>query len=127
VLVYPARRLAFVADVIDPRSLPPMGGPTTSPAEYVAYMRWIESNLDFDLLVAGHGPLGSMDTVRETRAFVEDLIAAVRAAQAAGLADDSDEMHAAVRAALTPRYGDWRGFNRLPRIIPVVLQSLAGG
>jgi glyoxylase-like metal-dependent hydrolase (beta-lactamase superfamily II) len=124
VLVYPARRLAFVADVIDPQALPPMGGPTTSPVEYVAYLRWIESHLDFDTLVAGHGPLGSMDTVRETRAYVEDLMTAVRAARAAGLADDSEEMHAAVRAALTPTYGSWRGFNRLPRSVQVVLQSL---
>jgi glyoxylase-like metal-dependent hydrolase (beta-lactamase superfamily II) len=127
VLVYPARRLAFIADAVEPLALPPMGGPTTSPVEYVAYLRWIENNLDFDVLVAGHGPLGSMDTVRETRAYVEDLTTAVRAAQAAGLADDSDEMHAAVRAALSPRYGSWRGFNRLPASVRAVLRIPAGG
>jgi hypothetical protein len=104
-----------------------MGGPTTSPLEYLTYLRWIESNLDFDVLVAGHGPLGSMDTVRDTRAYVEDLIAAIRAAQAAGLADDSEEMHEAVRAALSPRYGDWRAFNRLTRSVQTVLRSLGGG
>jgi hypothetical protein len=92
----------------------------------MAYLRWIENNLDFDVLVAGHGPLGSMDTVRETRAYIEDLMAAVRAARAAGLADDSDEMQAMVRDTLSPRYGDWRGFNRLPRSIQAVLRSLAG-
>ena len=36
--------------------------------------------------------------------------AAVDAAQAAGLADGSPEMVAAVRAALEPAYGDWAMF-----------------
>jgi glyoxylase-like metal-dependent hydrolase (beta-lactamase superfamily II) len=110
ILVYPARRLAFVADVIEPEGLPPMG--QSNPDEYLAAMRWIENNLDFDVLVAGHGPLGSMDTVHQLRAYIEDLMAAIRAAQARGVVDTSGEMMAEVRAALAPRYGTWDGFDR---------------
>jgi glyoxylase-like metal-dependent hydrolase (beta-lactamase superfamily II) len=110
ILVYPARRLAFVADVIEPEGLPPMG--QSNPDEYLAAMRWIENNLDFDVLVAGHGPLGSMDTVHQLRAYIEDLMAAIRAAQARGVLDTSGEMMAEVRAALAPRYGTWDGFDR---------------
>lgn len=39
-----------------------------------------------------------------------DLLAAVREAQAAGHANDSEEMIAAVRASLAPRYGTWANF-----------------
>ena len=123
VLLYPARRLAFVTDLVEPRSLPGMRG--SSPDEYVAAMRWIEDNLDFDVLVAGHGPLGSKDTVRELREYLEDLIRAVQAARARGLADGSDAMLAAVRAELAPRYAAWQGFER--RLASNVAAVIQGG
>jgi glyoxylase-like metal-dependent hydrolase (beta-lactamase superfamily II) len=123
VLVYPAGRVAFVADVIAAETLPPMGG---NPADYIAYLRWIEDNLDFDLLVAGHGALGSMDTVRELRTYLEELVAAVRAAQAQAVADDATDVAAAVRAALAPRYGAWEHFDRLDRNVAAVLRSQPG-
>jgi glyoxylase-like metal-dependent hydrolase (beta-lactamase superfamily II) len=110
ILVYPARRIAFVADVIEPEGLPPMG--QSNPEEYLAAMRWIENNVDFDVLVGGHGPLGSMDSVHQLRAYIEDLMAAIRAAEARGVTGNSSEMVAAVRAALAPRYGAWDGFDR---------------
>jgi hypothetical protein len=37
-------------------------------------------------------------------------MAAVREARSAGHADNSDEMVAAVRTALTPQYGSWANF-----------------
>jgi glyoxylase-like metal-dependent hydrolase (beta-lactamase superfamily II) len=127
VLVYPARRVAFVADVIAAETLPPMGNPAITPDEYVAYLRWIENNLDFDVLVAGHGALGSMATVREMRTYIEELIAAVRAAQAQALADDSVDVADTVRAALAPRYGTWEHFERLDRNVAAVLRAQSGG
>ncbi len=123
VLVYPARRVAFVADVIAAETLPPLGG---NPADYIAYLQWIEDHLDFDVLVAGHGPIGSMDTVRALRAYLEDLVAAVRAAQAQALADDTTDVVGAVRAALAPRYGAWEHFDRLERNVAAVLRSQPG-
>jgi glyoxylase-like metal-dependent hydrolase (beta-lactamase superfamily II) len=127
ILVYPAQRVAFVADVIAAETLPPMGIPGIAPEEYVAYLRWIENNLDFDVLVAGHGALGNMDTVRELRTYLEDLIAAVRTARAQAIADDSTDVVEAVRAALAPRYSGWEHFDRLDRNVAAVLRSLTGG
>jgi glyoxylase-like metal-dependent hydrolase (beta-lactamase superfamily II) len=127
VLVYPARRVAFVADSIAAQTLPPMGSPVITPNDYVAYLRWIENNLDFDVLVAGHAAVGSMDTVREMRTYIEDLIAAVQAAQAQAQADDSVDVADTVRAALTPRYGTWEHFERLDRNVAAVLRGLSGG
>jgi glyoxylase-like metal-dependent hydrolase (beta-lactamase superfamily II) len=123
VLVYPARRVAFVADVIAAETLPPLGG---NPADYIAYLRWIEDHLDFDVLVAGHGAVGSMDTVRELRMYLEDLVAAVRAAQTQAVADDATDVATAVRAALAPRYGAWEHFDRLDRNVAAVLRSQPG-
>jgi glyoxylase-like metal-dependent hydrolase (beta-lactamase superfamily II) len=122
VLVYPARRVAFVADVIAAETLPPLGG---NPDDYVAYLRWIEDNLDFDTLVAGHGAIGGMHTVRQLRTYLEDLIGAVRTARAQALTDDSVDVAAAVRAALAPRYAGWEHFDRLDRNVAAVLRSQA--
>ena len=44
------------------------------------------------------------------REYLEDLIAAVRAAQEQGLADNSPEMVEAVRTELEPAYGTWGMF-----------------
>ncbi len=125
VLVYPARRIAFTTDVIPVRALPAMR--FGYPAEYVTYLRWIEDNLDFDVLVAGHSPLGTMATVRELRGFIEDLGAAVRTARAGGLEDNSTAMVDAVRAELEPRYGTWEGFQRLAGGVEAVIRSEGGG
>ncbi|HEY7064309.1 MAG TPA: MBL fold metallo-hydrolase [Chloroflexota bacterium] len=128
VLVYPAARVAFVADVIAAETLPPMGVPGTNPDDYIAYLRWIENNLDFDMLVAGHGPLGSMDTVRQMRGYLEDLVAAVRTARDEAIADPAVDVVTAVRAALAPRYGTWTDFDsRLPRNVDIVLRSQPAG
>jgi glyoxylase-like metal-dependent hydrolase (beta-lactamase superfamily II) len=109
-IVYPARRIAFSADYAEHHSLLPTA---FSPwlDHWIESLDWVEQNLDFDVLVAGHGPLGSKDTFREMRDFFTDLMVAIRAAQAAGLTDDSPEMLAEVRAELAPRYGGWLNFD----------------
>jgi hypothetical protein len=68
-----------------------------------------------------------MDTVRELRTYLEDLIAAVRTARAQAIADDSTDVVEAVRAALAPRYSGWEHFDRLDRNVAAVLRSLTGG
>jgi hypothetical protein len=61
--------------------------------------------------VIGHPPVsGTKADVAEFRGYLEDLIAAVQAAQAAGLADNSPEMVEAVRTELEPTYGSWTNF-----------------
>jgi hypothetical protein len=44
------------------------------------------------------------------REYLEDLMAAVRAAQDQGLAENSPEMIEAVRTELEPAYGTWAMF-----------------
>jgi glyoxylase-like metal-dependent hydrolase (beta-lactamase superfamily II) len=111
VLLYPERRLLFAVDFIPVDTLPFQSLPDAYPEEWIESLRWVEENLDFDTLVPGHPPLpGTKANVAEVRQYLEDLIAAVRAAQDQGLADNSPEMVEAVRAELEPSYGDWGMF-----------------
>ena len=85
VLLYPERRLLFAVDFIPVNSLPYQNLPDAYPEEWVESLRWIEENLDFDVLVPGHPPLpGTKANVTGVREYLEDLMAAVRAAQDKG-------------------------------------------
>jgi glyoxylase-like metal-dependent hydrolase (beta-lactamase superfamily II) len=111
VLLYPERRLLFAVDFIWVNALPYQNLPDAYPEEWVESLRWIEENLDFDTLVPGHPPLpGTKENVTGMREYLEDLMAAVRAAQDQGLAENSPEMIEAVRTELEPAYGTWAMF-----------------
>ena len=111
VLLYPERRLLFAVDFIPVNSLPYQNLPDAYPEEWVESLRWIEENLDFDVLVPGHPPLpGTKANVTGVREYLENLMAAVRSAQDQGLADNSPEMIEAVRTELEPAYGSWGMF-----------------
>jgi glyoxylase-like metal-dependent hydrolase (beta-lactamase superfamily II) len=111
VLLYPERRLLFAVDFIPVDRLPYQDLGDSYPDEWIESLRWIEENLDFDTLVPGHPPLpGTKENVTEVREYLENLIAAVRAAQDQGLADNSPEMVEAVRTELEPAYGSWGMF-----------------
>jgi len=109
-LVYPDRRLAFGADFIEPQSVFTSFGFSPWIDEWADSFNWIYDNIDFDTLVAGHGPVGSKETFREARAYFDDFMASVRGARAAGLADRSPEMVSYVHDGLAPRYGTWAHF-----------------
>jgi glyoxylase-like metal-dependent hydrolase (beta-lactamase superfamily II) len=120
-VVYPAQRVAFGADFIEHEAvfasgvIRPQGQVVNGFRwldDWIRGYRWIEENLDFDILIAGHGELGSKATFREAREYFEDLIAAVREARAAGLPDNSDAMISFVRERLAQRFGDWTNFDR---------------
>lgn len=128
VLLYPARGLLFAVDFIPVSSLPFRDLSDSYPDEWVESLRWMEQHLSFDVLVPGHGPLGSKEHVRLVRQYFLNLFAAIRAAQAQGLADESPEMVAAVRAALAPMYGGWTNFESyLPENIRGVLRAWRQG
>ncbi len=111
VLLYPERRLLFAVDFIPVNSLPYQNLPDAYPDEWIESLRWIEENLDFDVLVPGHPPLpGTKENVTGVREYLEDLMSAVRAAQDQGLADNSPEMIETVRTELEPAYGSWGMF-----------------
>lgn len=131
VLLYPEAGILFAVDFIPVDRLPFQDLGDAYPEEWIESLRWIEENLEFETLIPGHPPLpGTMADVGEMRQYFEDLIAAVRAAQEQGLADNSPEMVAAVRAELEPAYGSWGMFAEwLPLNVEGLLRiwSEAGG
>ena len=129
VLHHPAQRLLFAVDFIPVDSLPFQTLPDFYPEEWIASLTTVEETFDFDTLVIGHPPVsGTKADVGEIRAYAEALIAAVAAAQAEGLADNSPEMVAAVRADLEADYGTWANFEEwLPLNIEGLLRIQAAG
>ncbi len=127
VLLYPARRLLFAVDFIPVNSLPFRTLSGDYPDEWIESLRWIEQNLDFDVLVPGHGTPGTRDNVRQVREYLQDLMAAIHAVRQRGLADNSTDMIDAVRAELAPKYGQWGNFGPwLPENVEGVIRSWAG-
>jgi len=109
----PASRVAMFVDLVQPRNVPfrtLLGHPDRIDARF----RWMEADLDFDVIVSGHATpqmAGTKADVAEQRRYHEDLWGAIATARAAGLADDSPEMTTLVRGILAPRYGAWRRFD----------------
>ena len=123
VIHYGARRLVFAVDFVPVRSLPFRTLDDSYLEEWLQSLEWIENNLFFDILVPGHGQLGTKDTVRDVRNYFIDLIGAIRAARSRGLADNSAEMVASVRTALAPLYQTWDNFGPyLPENIQGVIR-----
>lgn len=112
VVGFPSRRMIYAVDFIPVKAVLFRNLEDSYPDEWVESFRRVEA-MDFDLLVPGHpggAQFGNKDTVREDREYLTDLMRAIRAAQERGLADNSEEMVADVRAALAPKYGTWAQF-----------------
>ena len=114
VFAYPAQKLVMTVDLGRVRSLPFGNLPMAPPERMVEFLERVDQAFDFDVYLSGHGPqanvLGSRQDLQDHRQYFLDLMAAVREARSAGHADNSDEMVAAVRTALTPQYGSWANF-----------------
>jgi glyoxylase-like metal-dependent hydrolase (beta-lactamase superfamily II) len=61
--------------------------------------------------MAGHGPVGASAAVGEARDFIVTLVDGVESGIDEGR--DRDATAAAVTAAMSERFGDWRGFERV--------------
>ncbi len=109
VLHYPARRLLFAVDFIPVQSLPFRTLGDSYIDEWIESLRMVEA-MDFDVLVPGHGRVGTKEAATQMREYLTELIASIRAARGRGLADNSEGMVAAVRADLAPKYSTWDSF-----------------
>ena len=114
VFSYPAQKLVMTVDLGRVRSLPFGNLPSAAPERLAEFLERVDQSFDFDVFLSGHGPqanvLGTRQDLRDHRQYLLDLMAAVSEARAAGHADNSEEMVAAVRAALAPQYGTWVNF-----------------
>jgi glyoxylase-like metal-dependent hydrolase (beta-lactamase superfamily II) len=128
VVHYPAGNLAFIVDFVRANAVPFRDFPTGNLEEWVKSLNWIDENLPFETLLLGHPPaVATKDALRETRQYLLDLKAAVLSARAAGHADNSEAMIAAVRDELTPKYGTWANFDSfLPLNVAGATRTISG-
>ncbi len=109
------QQLAMLVDIVQAKSAP-YGTLLGDPEKVTAHLQWLHDWLDFDTLISGHtGPryFGTKEDVAEARQYYFDLHDAIEAARKAGHADRSEAMAAAVKATLTPKYGEWTRFNEM--------------
>lgn len=116
----PADRLLFTGDVAQDGGIPFMTD------GYVA--EWVTTDtraldLQIDRFVSGHGPIGTQPALVEAR----DFIAALAGGTAHARAEGRDEPSAAreVTASLQPRFGGWRGFERVEESVAYAYRQLA--
>jgi glyoxylase-like metal-dependent hydrolase (beta-lactamase superfamily II) len=125
-ILHPAGRVMFNSHITQVRALPFQTLPDAYPEEWVASLKWIEDNLDFDVLVSGHGPLGTKTDVPAYRGYFEDLMTAILQARTNGMSDNSPQMVDAVRAGLSAKYGSWTNFGpTLPQNIQGIIREWA--
>ena len=118
----PASRIAMFVDLVQPRNVP-FRTLLGHPDRIAERFRWMEDQLDFDVVVSGHATpqmSGGKQDVVEQRRYHEDLADAIATARAVGLADASPEMTTLVRSILSPKYGAWRRFDEF------LAQNVAG-
>jgi glyoxylase-like metal-dependent hydrolase (beta-lactamase superfamily II) len=111
---YPAQKVIMTVDLARVRTVAFREITQASPARFAEWLDEVDKKFDFDVYLSGHGPReniwGTRQDLQDHRQYYLDLDAAVKEAQAAGLADNSDEMVAAVREKLAPKYGTWVNF-----------------
>ena len=79
--------------------------------------------LPIERFMSGHGPVGEHSALEEARDFIYDLFGGLRTAISEGR--NAQEAATSVVAALTPRYGGWRSFERIEEALPEVYRKMA--
>lgn len=108
VMRIPEENILFVVDIVTPRRVAFRNMPDFWPDEWVRALKEIET-LDFDYVVSAHGPASqpAIDPARvvsEQRAYLEDLMKAVKDAMDAG----THSPDALKKSIKLPQYAHWR-------------------
>lgn len=101
VMHFPAERAVYTVDFISVKRLPYMNLSDSYFPDWIDAIKVIEA-MDFDILVPGHGPLGTKADATDHRVYMEDLYAAVLAQARAG--KTLDEMKRNIKLE---KYNDW--------------------
>ncbi len=101
VMRFPAERALFAVDFISVKRLPYMTLTDAYFPDWIDAVKKVEQ-MDFDVLVPGHGPIGVKADAADHRAYLEDLYQAVLAAARAG--QSLPEMQ---KTIALEKYKDW--------------------
>jgi len=106
VIYFPEERAVFTVDMISVKRLGYMTLTDAYFPDWMAAIRRVEA-IDFDILVPGHGPMGTKQDASDHRAYLEDLYDAVLAAARAG--QSLEEMQASITLEA---YKDWGQYDK---------------
>jgi glyoxylase-like metal-dependent hydrolase (beta-lactamase superfamily II) len=104
VMRFPAERILFAVDFIPVKSVGFRDWPDAYIEDWIESLRRVES-MDFDVLVPGHGPVGTKDDVRAFRVYMEELRDAVTR-----LAREGKSEQEVVQAVQLAKYESWGGY-----------------
>ncbi len=111
VMHFPEERALFTVDFISVKRLPYMNLSDSYFPDWIQAIRRVEA-LDFDILVPGHGPLGTKADAADHGDYLQDLYDAVLAAARAG--QSLEQMRAGIKLEKYQglgRYDDWLALN----------------
>ncbi len=108
---FPAERAVFAVDFISVKRLPYMRLSDSYFPDWIEAIKVVEA-MDFDILVPGHGPLGTKADATDHRRYMEELYAAVLAAARAGKTLEQTKQDIKLdRYKDWGRYEEWLGLN----------------
>ncbi len=120
VMHFPEERALVTVDFISGKRLPYMNLSDSYFPDWIQAIRRVEA-LDFDILVPGHGPLGTKADAADHGDYLQDLYDAVLAGARAG--QSLDEMKAGIKLE---KYKDWGRYAEwLPLNIEGVYQRVS--
>jgi glyoxylase-like metal-dependent hydrolase (beta-lactamase superfamily II) len=111
VMRFPEQRAVFTVDFISVKRLPYQDLADSYFPDWIEAIKQVES-MDFDILVPGHGPLGTKADAIDHRQYLEDLHDAVLQAVRAGRS--LEEMKADItldKYQDWSQYEEWRAMN----------------
>jgi glyoxylase-like metal-dependent hydrolase (beta-lactamase superfamily II) len=101
VMLFPEERVAFTVDFISVKRLPYQTLADSYFPDWIEAIKKVEA-MDFDVLVPGHGPLGTKADATDHRRYLEDLQGAVLEAARAG--QSLEQMQASITL---DKYQEW--------------------
>ena len=109
VMRFPKERILFAVDFIPVKSVGFRDWPDAYIEDWIESLRRVES-MDFDVLVPGHGPVGTKDDVRAFRVYMEELRDEVTR-----LAREGKSEQEVVQAVQLTKYESWGGYKDMVR------------
>jgi glyoxylase-like metal-dependent hydrolase (beta-lactamase superfamily II) len=110
VMYFPVERVLFAVDFIPVDSVGFRDFPDAYMPDWIDSLRRVEQ-IDFDILVPGHGPIGNKQHVRVHREFLEDL-----RGQVIALAREGKSLDEVKRTVNLDKYKGWADYERMSQM-----------
>jgi glyoxylase-like metal-dependent hydrolase (beta-lactamase superfamily II) len=108
----------FTVDFISVKRLPFRNLAGAAIPGWIDSIKTVEA-MDFDILIPGHGPVGTKADAADHRQYFEDLVAAVQLGMDAGKSLDTLKQEISL-----PKYASWGAYDWLPLNVEGIYNAL---